>query len=244
MPLMWRPGIDDTTRTKVLESDRLAPIVKRAGLYLSLPSPMRRSAGILEPDALSTEFIRIFRRTWFRVPRRARMRLRRFWFAQSWLWHASAYSPRLALLDFWPDRSRYHYGTNGFGFCADGHRIVVWSGVVHALPMKHVGTIIAGFLGYALYFAQRKWDCRTHGFPEPSEHEAEAMHTNPADAMATRWATRWGFDVDALFRAIYRNRRKLRRIDSAFRYCHNFVQKDSEIVVCDRRHTEDHMAWA
>jgi len=61
--------------------------------------------------------------------------------------------------------------------------------------------------------------------------------------MATKWATRWGFDVDALFRAIYRNHRKLRRIDGAVRYCRNLVRKDSEIVVCDRRHTEDHMTW-
>jgi len=244
MPLMWRPGIDDATRTKVLESDRLAPIVKRAGLYLSLPSPMRCNSGILEPNAVSAKFIRIFRTTWFRVPRRGRMRLLRFWRDQGWLWHPSAYSPRIVLLDHWPGRRPYRYGTNGFGYCADGHHIVVWSGTVHALPQKHVGTIIAGFLGQALYFAQRNWDCRRHGFPEPSACGTRDFHPTPADAMATKWAARWGFDVDALFRAIYRNHRKLRRIDGAVRYCHNFVKKDTEVVVCDRRHTEDHMTWA
>ena len=78
MSLMWRPGIDEAIRTKVLESDRLAPIVQRAGLYLSLPSPIRRRSGILEPDALTAKFIGIFRKTWFRVPRRGRMRLLKF----------------------------------------------------------------------------------------------------------------------------------------------------------------------
>ena len=229
---------------EVLASDRLSPIAPRAGIFLTLPSPMRRGSGILEPDALSAKFIGIFRKTWFRVPRRGRMRLLKFWGAQSWLWQASAYSPRVALLDHWPDRRPYRYGTNGFGFCTDGHRIVVWSGVVHALPQKHVGTIIAGLLGHALFFAQKSWDGRTHGFPEPPARDSDVFHATPADAMATKWAARWGFDVDALFRAIYRNHRQLRRIDGAFRYCRNWVQEDSEIVVCDRRHTEDHMTWA
>ncbi|MFQ5464260.1 MAG: hypothetical protein ACE5E5_16755, partial [Phycisphaerae bacterium] len=240
---MWRPGIDNATRTEVLESDRLAPIAKRAGLYLTLPSPMRRGSGDLEPDAVSAKFIRVIRKTWFRVPRRARMRLLRFWRDQSWLWHASAYSPRIVLLDHWPDRPQYRYGTNGFGYCVDGHQIAIWSGAVHALPKNHVGTIIAGFLGHALFFAQRNWDSRTHGFPEAMVPDFEDFHTTPADAMATRWATRWGFDIDALFRCCYRNHRKLRRIDGAIRYCRKFVQKDSEIVVCDRRHTEDFMRW-
>lgn len=244
MPHLWRPGIDEATKTEVIESDRLIPIVPRAGIYLTLPSPMRRGSGFGEPDTVSSKFARTFRSTWFRIPRRARMRLRRFWRDQSWLWHASAYSPRIVLLDHWPDRPPYRYGTNGFGFCVDGHQTVVWSGVVHALPKKHVGTIIAGFLGHALFFAQRSWDQRRHGFPKPSDHESEALDTTPADAMATKWVAHWGFDVDALFRAIYRNHRKLRRIDGAFGYCSNWVQKDSEIVVCDRRHTEDHMVWA
>jgi len=240
---MWRPGIDGATKTAVNDSDRLAPIAKRAGIYLTLPSPMRRGSGILEPDALSAKFIRIFRKTWFRIPRRARMRLLRFWRDQSWLWHASAYSPRIALLDHWPDRPPYRYGTNGFGYCTDGHHIVVWSGTVRALPQKHVGTIVAGFLAHALFFAQKNWDCRRHGFPDTAVRASEIHCVTPAEAMVTKWATRWGFDIDALFRAIYRNQRKLRRIDGVFRCCVNWVPRDSEIVVCDRHHTEDHMQW-
>jgi len=96
---MLRPGIDEATRAEVLESDRLCPIAKRAGICLTLPSPMQRGSGVLEPNALSAKFIRIFRKTWFRVPRRGRMRLLHFWRDQSWLWHASAYSPRIVLLD-------------------------------------------------------------------------------------------------------------------------------------------------
>ena len=78
-------------------------------------------------------FAAIFRTVWLGLPRRARMRLRRYWRRESWPFHDSAYSPRIVLLPDWPDRPRYRAGLYAGrppgGRDAAGHHFVFWAGL-------------------------------------------------------------------------------------------------------------------
>ncbi len=82
MPPLWRPGLSDADKAKVIESRLLLPIALRAGVYLTLTySNAARLSGRKGHRVLSkdTRFAAIFRQIWFRLPCRVRMRPRRYW---------------------------------------------------------------------------------------------------------------------------------------------------------------------
>ena len=243
MPPLWRPGIDEATKTKVIESDRLLPIAPRAGIFLTTPYAQSRAAGPRRDDEArdkNERFAAIFRKTWRRLPRRARMRLRRYWRDESWPYHDSAYSPRVVLLPHWPDRPRYraglYAGRPAGGRETAGHHFIFWSGSINIMPKWHVATLINAMLAHALYFCQRLVDRRTHGFPPLPRNERERIHANPAGAMTVKWSARWNRqddDVEDVCRWFYRNQPKLRGIDFGIRRWAYLMPKDTEIVACD-----------
>lgn len=252
MPPLWRPGLSDADKDKVIESRRLLAIAPRAGIFLTTPYAQSRAAGPRRDDEArdkNERFAAIFRKTWLRLPRRARMRLRSYWLKDSWPFHDSAYSPRIVLLPHWPDRPRYraglYAGRPAGGRDTAGHRFVFWAGSICHMPKWHVATLIIGMLAQALYFCQLRVDGRTHGFPPPPPNELERIHANPAGAMAVRWSARWNEhvdDVDDVYRWFYRNQRKLRIIDRAIRRWAFLAPKDTEIVACNRRRQDGHAA--
>jgi hypothetical protein len=242
MPPLWRPGIDEATKVKVVASKRLLPIAPRAGIYLTTPSPRPCVTGPFRNENChdtQERFAAIFRKTWFRLPRRARMRLRRYWRDESWPYHDSAYSPRIALLGHWPSRPKYRWGAyageSAAGLDRAGHHLVFWVGAIEIMPRWHVATTITGMLAHALYFCQKFVDSRTHGFPPPPRNDLERVHANPAGRMAVKWGRRWNEhddDVEAIERWFYRNQPKLRCLDLAFRRWAFLIPADREIVVC------------
>ena len=244
MPPMWRPGLSEDDKAKVIDSNRLLPISPRGGLYLTTPHGQLRAAGPRHDDEARDQnerFAAIFRKAWLSLPRRARMRLRRYWHADSWPYHDSAYSPRIVLLPDWPDRPRYraglYAGRPAGGRKAAGHHFVFWAGSINLMPKWHVATLIVGMLAQALYFCQLCVDGRTHGFPPPPRNELERIHANPAGAMAVKFSERWNThvdDVEDVCKWFYRNQRKLRGIDFGIRRWWYVMPKDTEIVTCDR----------
>ena len=250
MPPMWRPGLSEDDKTTVIESDRLIPIAPRAGIYLTTPYGQARAAGPRRDDLSwdkDERFAAIFRETWLRLPRRARMRLRRYWLRESWPYHDSPYSPRIVLLPHWPDRPRYRAGLYAGrppgGRDTAGHHFVFWAGSINLLPSQnpmpkwHVATLINGMLAQALYFCQSFVDGRTHGFPPPPGNELERIHANPAGRMTVKWSEKWNRfddDLDDVCRWFYRNQKMLRCIDRGIRRWWYLMPKDSEIVSCDR----------
>lgn len=250
MPPMWRPGLSEDDKAKVLGSNRLLPISPRGGLYLTTPCGHPRAAGPRRDDEAwdkDERFAAIFRKVWLGLPRRARMRLRRYWRDESWPYHDSAYSPRLVLLLDWPDRPRYRAGLYAGrppgGRDTAGHHFVFWAGSINLLPGQnpmpkwHVATLINGMLAQALYFCQRCVDGRTHGFPPPPRSRLERIHANPAGTMAVKWSEKWNKhhdDVEDVCRWFYRNQPKLRGIDYEIRRWAHLMPKDTEIVACDR----------
>ncbi len=244
MPPLWRPGLGEDDKAKVLRSNRLLPISPRGGLYLTTPYGRPRAAGPRRDDGAQDKnerFATVFRQTWFRLPRRARMRLRRYWRDESWVFHDSPYSPRIVLLPDWPDRPRYRAGLYAGrppgGRDTAAHHFVFWAGAICFMPRWHVATLIVGMLAHALYFCQRFVDGRTHGLPPPPRNELEQIRANAAGTMAVKWSARWNRhddDVESVYRWFYRNQPKLRGIDSGIRRWVHLMPKDTEIVACDR----------
>ncbi len=244
MPPLWRPGLSEEDKTTVIESDRLIPIAPRAGIYLTTPYAQARAVGPRRDDDArdkNERFAAIFRKTWLRLPRRARMRLRRYWRDESWPYHDSAYSPRIVLLPHWPDRPRYRAGLYAGrppgGRDTAGHHFVFWAGSIYHMPKWHVATLIVGMLAQALYFCQLTVDGRTHGFPPPPRSRLERIHANPAGTMTVKWSAKWNRhhdDVEDVCRWFYRNQPKLRAIDFGIRQWSYLMPRDTEIVSCDR----------
>ena len=244
MPPMWRPGLSEDDQAKVIHSNRLLPISPRGGLYLTTPNGQPRAAGPRCDDEVwdkNERFAAIFRKVWLGLPRRARMRLRRYWRADSWLYHDSAYSPRIVLLPNWPDRPRYRAGLYAGmppgGRDTAGHHFVFWAGSICRMPKWHAATLVVGMLAQALYFCQLTVDGRTHGFPPPPHSRLERIHANPAGTMTVKWSAKWNRhhdDVEDVCRWFYRNQPMLRGIDFGIRRWAHLMPKDSEIVACDR----------
>ncbi len=253
MPPLWRPGLSEDDKTTVIASDRLIPIAPRAGIFLTTPYAQSRFAGPRRADEARDKNERsaaIFRQTWLRLPRRARMRLRRYWRDESWPYHHdSAYSPRIVLLPHWPDRPRYRAGLYA-GQPAGGrktvaHHFVFWAGAINLMPKWHVATLIVGMLAHALYFCQRFVDGRTHGFPPSPRNELERIRAHPAGTMTVKWSERWNRhadDVEAVCRWFYQNQPMLRGIDFGIRRWWYLMPKDTEIVACDRERQDGHAA--
>ena len=214
MPPNWRPGLDEATRRTVTESGRLLPISPRGGLYLVLVSyfATERTGLAAYHDMLAREtherFARVFRKAWFRVPRRARMRLLRYWRCEAWPLHSAPFAPRVALLLDWPGRP-WSFQTITVGNHNFGCDLWFWSLALNQMPDELAATTIAAVLASALYFVHRHVDMRKHGIPKPRNRadwivmtDAERHRTAPGGITSRRWVRRWGFDWDAVERFV------------------------------------------
>ena len=219
MPPNWRPGLAETKMNAIMKSRRLVPISPRGGLYLTAVSHCATErTGIALLYDISTRssyprFARLFRRTWFRVPRRARMRLLRYWRCESWPRHRTAYSPRIALLPDWPERP-WDIDTVCVSGCQGGATdLFFWSPALNRMPDECASAAIAGGLARTLYWIHRYVDGRTHGLPKPRDREdwvrltrEQKRVTAPCEITVQKWIRRWGFSARAVEKWVKRDR--------------------------------------
>ena len=233
MPPNWRPGLDEATKRTIKESGRLVPISPRGGLFLLrvpyFPTERTGIAAVYDAFARTTHarFAGLFRRTWFRLPRRARMRLLHYWRRESWAHHDSPYSPRIALLPDWPQRP-WNPDAVCLSECRCGHDFFYWACALNQMPDECASATIAGGLARALYFIHKVVDARTHGLPKPRRREdwmrmpsKQQRQTAPAEIAVQKWLRRWGFDLGAVEKWVLR-KKDIRGVDvrthAVFRY--------------------------
>ena len=227
MPPIWRPGLDEDKRRAILDSGRLIPVSPRGGLYLVSVAhfPVEQTAIAILCDSSAPEthkrFAGVFRETWRRLPRRARMRLRRYWRQESWRRHDLPFCPRISLLPDWPERP-WSWAEVCMAQWWGAHEIRFWLPAINLMPDDIAATVVAGALGRILYYIHRMIDERWHGLPRPRDHREwlrmtpqERHEQEPCGATVRRWLRRWGLDRAAVSNWVSREK-DLRYLDARY----------------------------
>lgn len=135
-------------------------------------------------------FAGIFRDTWKSIPLRARRLIVKLWRQCPLRRLQGLWSPMVALSDYWEFSEWSGREPKDFGGCGcGGHSLYFFAPIVDAMPVQHVGELIAHELAHAVQFASGDF---------PQTDRSKHRWFDDTEIIADEIMHQWGFDPDAI----------------------------------------------